>query len=188
MPDSSITKNALAASMKKLMAEMPFSKISVGDICEACGMNRKSFYYHFKDKYDLVNWIFETDFIDVVRLSEYSIGWDLLEDICRYFYRERVFYRNALRITGQNSFPEFFSVSIRPFIIRFTQEIYQGVNDEEFYVSFFGDAFLVAMIRWLTEEPQIPPEEFLAQCKKILVLLAKQVLQDLEKEDKGRED
>ena len=37
----------------------------------------QEFYYHFKDKYDLVNWIFETDFIDVVRLSEYSIGWDL---------------------------------------------------------------------------------------------------------------
>ena len=39
--------------MKALMEERPFAKISVGDICERCGMNRKSFYYHFKDKYDL---------------------------------------------------------------------------------------------------------------------------------------
>ena len=58
MADSNIAKNALAASMKKLMSKNPFSKISVGDICEDCGMNRKSFYYHFRDKYDLVNWIF----------------------------------------------------------------------------------------------------------------------------------
>ena len=58
MADSNITKNALAASMKKLMSKSPFSKISVGDICENCGMNRKSFYYHFRDKYDLVTWIF----------------------------------------------------------------------------------------------------------------------------------
>ena len=34
MADSNITKNALAASMKKLMSKNPFSKISVGDICE----------------------------------------------------------------------------------------------------------------------------------------------------------
>ena len=61
MADSNITKNALAVSMKKLMEKKPFSKISVGDICEDCGMNRKSFYYHFKDKYDLVNWIFDTE-------------------------------------------------------------------------------------------------------------------------------
>ena len=50
MADSNITKNALAASLKNLMREKPFEKISVSDICEACGMNRKSFYYHFKDK------------------------------------------------------------------------------------------------------------------------------------------
>ena len=47
MPDANITKNALASSMKKLMKEKAFSKISVIDICEGCGMNRKSFYYHF---------------------------------------------------------------------------------------------------------------------------------------------
>lgn len=53
--DSNLTKRALAAAMKELMEQMPFSKISVSDIAEQCGMNRKSFYYHFKDKYDLVN-------------------------------------------------------------------------------------------------------------------------------------
>ena len=50
MPDSNITKRALASSLKRLMETKPFAKISVGDICAACEMNRKSFYYHFKDK------------------------------------------------------------------------------------------------------------------------------------------
>ena len=54
MADSNITKKALAAALKELMEEMPFEKIGIGDICERCGMHRKSFYYHFKDKYDLV--------------------------------------------------------------------------------------------------------------------------------------
>ena len=43
MPDSSITKKALADALKQLMAEKPLQKISVGDICERCNMNRKSF-------------------------------------------------------------------------------------------------------------------------------------------------
>ena len=59
MADSNVTKRALATAMKQLMAKEPFSKISVGDICQVCQMNRKSFYYHFRDKYDLVNWHFE---------------------------------------------------------------------------------------------------------------------------------
>lgn len=64
MPDSSITKKALADALKQLMAEKPLQKISVGDICERCNMNRKSFYYHFRDKYDLVNWVFYTEFAE----------------------------------------------------------------------------------------------------------------------------
>lgn len=30
-------------------------------------MSRKSFYYHFKDKYDLVAWIFDENFIAIVK-------------------------------------------------------------------------------------------------------------------------
>ena len=55
MADSSITKNALAMALKQLMKTQGFDKISVSEICKECGMNRKSFYYHFRDKYDLVN-------------------------------------------------------------------------------------------------------------------------------------
>ena len=62
MADSQLTKRALSAAMKELMAERPMEKIRIGDIVERCNMNRQSFYYHFKDKYDLVNWIFIPSF------------------------------------------------------------------------------------------------------------------------------
>ena len=49
MADSNITKQARSGSLKKLLTKKPLEKISVADICTLCGMNRKSFYYHFKD-------------------------------------------------------------------------------------------------------------------------------------------
>ena len=94
MSESTITKRALAQTMKDLMAERPFAKISVGDICERCGMNRKSFYYHFRDKHDLVNWIFQTEFIETIHLTDYANAWVFLGAICAYFYQERDFYRS----------------------------------------------------------------------------------------------
>ena len=63
MADSNITKRALASALKELMESTPFSKITVSDICAKCNMNRKSFYYHFKDKFDLVNWIFDVEYL-----------------------------------------------------------------------------------------------------------------------------
>ena len=105
MPDSLITKRALASSLKELMKTQPLTKISVGDICEKCGMNRKSFYYHFCDKYDLVNWIFDTEFSEIRNRPDHIANF---EDICEYFYSDREFYRSALQITGQNSFRDYF--------------------------------------------------------------------------------
>lgn len=99
--DSNITKRALAAALKELMTERPFAKISVSDICEQCDMNRKSFYYHFKDKYDLVNWIYDTECIAVARMDSYELRIELLLDFCKYFYENHKFYRNALQVRGK---------------------------------------------------------------------------------------
>ena len=61
LADSNITKKALADALKELMDTKPFQKISVSDICERCQMNRKSFYYHFKDKYEVLEYIVDED-------------------------------------------------------------------------------------------------------------------------------
>ena len=152
MADSNITKNALAASLKQLMSEKPFEKISVSDICELCGMNRKSFYYHFRDKYDLVNWIFTVDFLGKMDFTQHTNGWDLLRESCERFYEDRQFYRDALRIEGQNSFHDYVLETIRPIVLFLVRDLYDDDEVAEFFVDFFGDAFLTAIMRWLSED------------------------------------
>ena len=185
MPDSSITKRALAQALKDLMRTEPFSKISVGDICQACDMSRKSFYYHFRDKYDLVNWIFRSEFLQTVQPETYPNGWLLLADMCAYFYREQTFYRSALLISGQNSFREYFGQAIAPIILFFTRDIFDGVEHADFYVTFFSDAILASLIRWLTEGAQIPPEEYLGQLRHILLRLAQHTIVELDPPEGG---
>ena len=53
---SQVTKRALEQSLKNLLLKKPLTKITIGDIAEDCGINRMTFYYHFKDIYDLVEW------------------------------------------------------------------------------------------------------------------------------------
>ena len=156
MPDSNITKRALASSLKMLMKTEPFSKISVSDICEACDMNRKSFYYHFKDKYDLVNWIYDTECIAVLGEREYHTGFDLLEDLCAYFYENRSFYRKTLSVDGQNSFSEYFRDIIATVISSDMEEIFSRDDSISFYVDFYTDAFLCAVKRWLLNKECMP--------------------------------
>ncbi len=58
---SQVTKRALEASLKHLLLQKPLNKITINDIAEDCGINRMTFYYHFKDIYDLIEWSCEED-------------------------------------------------------------------------------------------------------------------------------
>ena len=156
MADSNITKNALAVSMKKLMEKKPFSKISVGDICEDCGMNRKSFYYHFRDKYDLVNWIFYVDFIERMDWSSCRNEWDMLE--------------------AQNSFREYFCGMLRPVLMLLTQNLVEEGRKKEFYIAFLCEGVLGELVYWLREGSKITPEEFVEDLHDISLGLARKII------------
>lgn len=167
MADSNITKRALATALRELMEEVPFDKIQVAHICERCAMNRKSFYYHFKDKYDLVNWIFDTEIIPFIRRNcdaqQYDQRVELLLEICRYFYENRSFYRKALKIQGQNSFSEHFREYIRPILkLRLTRLIGDTAYDE-FTLNFLADAVVCSLERWLLDKNCMPPEQMVTK-------------------------
>lgn len=165
MADSNITKKALADVMKKLLCAMPFSKISVSDICEECGMNRKSFYYHFRDKYDLVNWIFYTEFFEMACSQSFENGWDFMEGICRYFYENHAFYRKAFEITGQNSFRDYFQEMLEPILVQYSAEMFHSENPPEFFITFISDAYIASIIRWLSAKKCTEPSEYVQQLR-----------------------
>lgn len=173
MAESLITKRALAASLKELMMNQPLSKISIGDICENCGMNRKSFYYHFCDKYDLVNWIFDNGLAEMRDADPHTLNF---EDICDYFYSERDFYRNALQITGQNSFRDYFRQQMYSVLIRLFGNIFENEKDADFLITFLADGTVSALLRWLNEPEPEPPQEIAGRVRRTLVAISEAVV------------
>lgn len=68
------TKRMLSAALKDAMKSKPLSKITVSEIIQVCGVNRKTFYYHFQDIYALLKWTLEQEAVEVVK------NFDLLLD------------------------------------------------------------------------------------------------------------
>ena len=165
MPTSWITKKALADAMKELMQEIPMEKIKIGDIVDHCDMNRQSFYYHFKDKYDLVNWIFYTEFVSQVQDAMNDQGWEILEKVCQFFYENRQFYSNALRVRGQNSFAEYFNEVVHALVLYDLKGYFKKDENQEFCATFLTDAICMAITRWLLEGAKKTPKEFVALIK-----------------------
>lgn len=179
MSDSNITKRALAAALKGLMEHQSLQKISVGQICAACGMNRKSFYYHFRDKQDLVYWIFRTEFLENVQPEASSDGWSLLTDVCRYLYEERDFYREALSAQGQNSLRECLHTWVNPLLLEMAAHLFQDCSPEDlaFCLHFYSDAFLTSMVHWLSQANPDTPEAYVQQLKRLMAITARIIQQ-----------
>ena len=181
MPDSNITKQLLADSLKKLMAEKAFNKIRVDDIVRSYGLTRQAFYYHFKDKYDLMNWIYYTETARFMVSYDSLEHWtDGLKDLCYYMQENKTFYKNALNTTGQNSFPEYLHNYISAVSISAIEGMLDKEYDQEkwnFTISFFSTAFVAFIVRWANDGMKDDPAEYVM---KIRGLFDGSVLSELE--------
>ena len=75
------TKMALAAALKKAMAKKRLSDITIKELVNSCGVDRKTFYYHFEDIYALLKWILDSEAVEMVK------HFDLLSD-----YKEAILF------------------------------------------------------------------------------------------------
>jgi len=91
------TKKWIAMAMKELMKQKPLDKIRVTEICKAAEIERPTFYYHFKDKYDLVAWIFFHDAYetDVISVESAAASMNRMK-------QDILFYKRAYEDNSQN--------------------------------------------------------------------------------------
>lgn len=183
MAESNLTKKALAQALKELTQTQPFEKVGINDICNACHVSRKTFYYHFRDKYALAEWIFDTEIIELLQkcnLDDYS---SMVLPICQYLYQNRTFYVSLMHYQGQNAFrahfQDFLFSAVEKFLLPEYTEIdavadMGGIDADEtqtFYAHFLADAILSAIYRWMSEGAKLPPEKFAALLKSTEVLI-----------------
>lgn len=100
------TKELLADCFHQLMMKTPFDKITIKMITDKAGLIRPTFYKHFQDKYEILEWIFKTDVTDSVDLMlANGMELDAIVMFCRCLERDRKFYKRAYAMEpGPNSF------------------------------------------------------------------------------------
>ena len=152
MPRSSQTKELLASSLQELMLTMPLEKISVNDIVEKAGVGRNTFYYHFEDKFDLVNWYFQKGVVSfLVNSNSYSSWESMLSAMETYFRENRQFYTRALQYTGQNCLMDYMFDFFSSYFRQRIKEVVPDMNEQDLAVSgnFLSGAFLGLLIPWV---------------------------------------
>ena len=106
-------------SAKELSKTRPIEKITIKEITDKAGVIRPTFYNHFQDKYELLEWIVREDLMESA-MPLFDNG--LLREGITYLFtameKERDFYEKAVRLEGQNSFVGMMEDAVQELILQ----------------------------------------------------------------------
>ena len=159
---SELTKRALEQSLKNLLLQKPLSKITISDIADDCGINRMTFYYHFKDIYDLVEWSCQEDASRALAGKKTYETWQQgLLQIFEAVQENKPFILNVYRSVSREQ--------VETYLYRLTYDLLEGVVEEQargmsvrpedkaFIATLYKYMFVGLMLDWIRSDMKGDP-------------------------------
>ena len=170
---SQVTKRALEQSLKNLLLKKPLSKITISDLTEDCGMNRMTFYYHFKDIYDLVEWSCLTD---AKRALDEKKTYDTWQhgflQILEAVQANKPFIMNVYHCVHREQVEIYLRPLVEDLILNVVNEEAGGLNvrdeDKTFIVQAYSYIFIGIMLDWIKEDMKENPQEIVERLNKLI--------------------
>lgn len=159
---SQTTKRALEASLKNLLLQKPLNKITINDIAEDCGISRMTFYYHFKDIYDLVEWACVED---AKRALEGKNTYDTWQEgflnIFRAVQENKPFILNVYRCVSRERIEQYLYPLVHDLLLGVVEETTAGTKvaeeEKQFIANFYEYAFVGVMLEWIKDGMKAEP-------------------------------
>lgn len=170
---SNITKKALEASLKHLLLQKPLNKITVSDIAEDCGINRMTFYYHFKDIYDLVEWACVEDAAQALDGKKTYETWQ--EGFLNIFHavlENKPLIMNVYRCVSRERVELYLYQLTYDLIYGVVEEKASGMSvrddDKRFITDFYKYAFVGIMLDWVKNDMKEDPAKIIKRLECVI--------------------
>lgn len=170
---SQVTKKALGAALKNLLTKKSLDKVTVIDIVEECGVNRQTFYYHFKDMYDLIEWILATDAEKVLGEKRTYDTWNQgFLQIFEYAQNNKAFIMNVYHSISRERLEQYLYEVTYKLLMSVVEEQAEGMQvracDKDFIAEFYKFGFVGLMLEWVRKGMKENPKAIM---DKLSVLL-----------------
>ncbi|WP_019892611.1 TetR/AcrR family transcriptional regulator C-terminal domain-containing protein [Allobaculum stercoricanis] len=150
------TKQSLAQALKQEMKHKQLSKITITELCDVCQINRKTFYYHFEDIYDLLKWTLEQEAIEVVKNFDLVVNTEeALRFVMAYADENKDIINSALDSMGHEEIQRFFYNDLFDVIYGAIEEgeydlkIVVDPQFKNFLAAFYTEASAGILIEWV---------------------------------------
>ena len=165
---SQMTKRALVASLKDLLAEKPLDKITVTDLTEHCGVNRMTFYYHFKDIYDLVEWAcIESATRALAGQKTYDTWQQGFLQIFEAVRDNKPFIMNVYHCVHREQVEKYLEPLVDSLLMGVIEEESRNITvrqeDKAFIAQVYAYIFIGLMLDWIKDDMREDPVEIVSR-------------------------
>lgn len=163
---SQITKRALEESLKRMLLKKPVNKITILDITEDCGISRMTFYYHFKDIYDLIEWSCLEDAAKALDGKKTYDTWQQgFLQIFQAVLENKPFIQNVYQSVSREQVENYLYTLTYRLLIGVVEEKAAGMDvrdtDKEFIANFYKFAFVGLMLDWIKDGMKKDPQQII---------------------------
>lgn len=167
------TKKAIGYTFKDLLKEKPFNKITVNDIASKCDINRQTFYYHFQDIRDLVEWICTFEVDSILNKNSNVEKWeDKFLLIFKIMEEEKIFVKNIYHSVSVEVLRNNLYRLVYPIIYIEIIEKSKGKNlreeDKKFITDFYKYAFVSIVLDWIDKGMIENPELIVSKVSNLI--------------------
>jgi probable dihydroxyacetone kinase regulator len=172
------TKNALAASLKKLLSKKRLNKITVADVAEDCAVNRQTFYYHFRDIYALVEWIYTNEAEGILDGKKSYTNWRQgFSRVFQYILDNKTFVLNTYNSLSREHLERYLYHVVYSLLYDAVKEMAASKhsrgsslreNDARFIANFYKYGFVGLALDWIGAGMEDPPEIIVNQLSTLM--------------------
>lgn len=178
------TKKAIASALKDLLIEKPLSKITVNDIANQCDINRQTFYYHFEDIADLVEWICIEDADKALKdKNDYENWQEGFLSIFELLKKDKLFITNIYRSVSLELLQSYLYRLVYPIIFHVVNEKAKGKSvrseDKKFITDFYLYAFVAIVLEWVKNDMKEDPKIIVSRVNFIVKGTIEQAIKNL---------
>ncbi len=156
----------LAESLKELAEKQPIDKITIKEITDKAGVIRPTFYNHFQDKYELLEWIIMSELLEPVKpLIRNEMVDQALILLFSNIEKEKEFYIKASRLDGQNSFESIVRQCIKSVLLEVLKDNATGRKCQypwinmELVAEYHAQSMCFLVLNWLRTGMTISAKE-----------------------------
>lgn len=167
------TKKAFATSLKKLLSKKTLDKIKITDITEDCEVNRQTFYYHFKDIYDLLEWIYTNEATRALGDKKTYDTWqEGFYEIFEYILENKNFVLNTYNSVSREYLERYLYNEAYYLLLGVVEEKSRGMfvreKDKSFIVDFYKFAFVGLVVDWMRKGMREDPKDIIKRLNTLI--------------------